>query len=351
MIACGSTVSSNAPQEGGAAGSSAAGAAGLDSGLDAGADAATCPYDVAPPPPVGSPQSCDLALNPSAHSCGPNKDQDCCMSSQVPGGTFNRDESAATIGKQPSGGPATISAFRLDTYEVTIGRFRAFVENGWSTQQNPPPLGAGENPHIPCSGWVPGYKSYLEPEVGSLRAALAKWLAATTTATWSDTAGADDTLPISVVTWSEAFAFCAWDGGRLPTEAEWNYAAAGGSEQRVYPWSQPPSSMTIDPAHALYGEAGPLVAFDHVGLRTPLGDGRWGQNDLAGNAPEWVLDTSRIEVGGYVTPCIDCAYFGPSGDHILRGGSAGSPPDGVLSTSRYDISGRAGGMRCARAKP
>ena len=47
----------------------------------------------------------------------------------------------------------------------------------------------------------------------------------------------NDNLPMNCITWFEAFAFCIWDGGRLPTELEWNYAAAGGSSQNVYPCS------------------------------------------------------------------------------------------------------------------
>src|SRR5213076_223676 len=62
-------------------------------------------------------------------------------------------------------------------------------------------------------------------------------------------------LPITCATWFELYALCIWDGGFLPTEAEWNYAAAGGNEQRAYPWSSPSSSLTIDETYASYSVA------------------------------------------------------------------------------------------------
>ena len=52
--------------------------------------------------------------------------------------------------------------------------------------------------------------------------------------------------------WFESYAFCIWDGGFLASEAEWNYAAAGGSEQRYYPWSSPATSTTIDGTYAVF---------------------------------------------------------------------------------------------------
>ena len=48
-------------------------------------------------------------------------------------------------------------------------------------------------------------------------------------ATWTNTEGSQENLPINGVNWYEAYAFCIWDGGFLPSEAEWVYAAAGGS--------------------------------------------------------------------------------------------------------------------------
>ncbi len=64
--------------------------------------------------------------------------------------------------------------------------------------------------------------------------------------------GATKTKPINCLDWYTAFAFCAWDGGRLATEAEWNYAASGGSEHRYYPWSKPATSTAIDDSYAVY---------------------------------------------------------------------------------------------------
>jgi formylglycine-generating enzyme required for sulfatase activity len=128
--------------------------------------------------------------------------------------------------------------------------------------------------------------------------------------------------PITCINWAEAYAFCIWDGGFLPSEAEWLYAAEGGAEQRVYPWgANDPGTLN---QYAIYGchypdgsgVCGPLFNnLAPVGTAT-LGAGRWGQLDLAGGVLQWVLDLMQPRPGGYmVDPCVDCgSVVSPFGD-------------------------------------
>lgn len=246
-----------------------------------------------------------------ADTCGPTASSPCCESPTVPGGTFFRSYDVASDGRYPDMGyPATVSSFRLDKYEVTVGRFRQFVEAGMGTQANPPAVGAGAHAAISGSGWDSAWNSALAPDTASLVVGLG---CDATYQTWTAAPGANENRPMNCITWYEAMAFCAWDGGYLPSEAEWNYAAAGGTEQRAYPWSSPPGSLELDDTRASYttsclgqfdagvcGETSGLVA---VGSK-PAGDGRWGQSDLAGNVIEWVLD---LYTDPYPLPCDDCS--------------------------------------------
>lgn len=292
-------------------------------------------------------------------TCGANGNDSCCTSPEIPGGSFMRGRDNIERNVFSMDAPATVSAFRLDKYEVTVGRFRAFVNAGMGTQASAPCPGAGAHARRPDSGWDPSWNANLKQTTEALTAALTAppppppdgsppSADCDTYSTWT---ADDERRPMNCVTWFEAMAFCIWDGGYLPTEAEWNYAAAGGDEQRVYPWS-PPGSTDITSSYLSFDDTpmyGPenclgdgMQACDRndllrVGSR-PLGDGRWQQSDLAGNVWEWTLDSypDSFPVPSmmsplpsiYQAPCDDCAELRSAPKRVARGG-------GYASTSEY----------------
>jgi formylglycine-generating enzyme required for sulfatase activity len=244
--------------------------------------------------------------------------------------------------------PATLSDFRLDQYEITVGRFRNFVA---AYSQNMIPAGAGKNPNNPAdTGWNTAWNASLEADKAALTAAIK---CHNVYQTWTDTpvSPTQESVGLSCLDWYDAQAFCIWDGGRLPTEAEWNYAAAGGTDQRVYPWSNPPTSTTIDDTYAVYLFNGSAMYIAVVGSRSPKGDGRWGQADMAGNLEEWVQDGYANPYG--IVPCANCAELGVTSFRMIRGGRANSDASTLLTSFRDNgtpTDRRAtGGARCARA--
>jgi sulfatase modifying factor 1 len=277
--------------------------------------------------------------------------ENCCLSLPIVSGAFGRscdDSCQAFCPGVETGFPAHLSAFSLDAFEVTVGRFRAFVADYPNSK---PSDGLGKNPNNPDDpGWYDDWTDLLPATANDLRAAITSPDDCQEYATY-DQSGVNDDLPMNCVTWYEAQAFCIWDGGRLPTDTEWSYAAAGGEQGRYYPWSYPASSKTIDDTYAVYqSHINPATAPAPVGSR-PLGRGRWGQYDLAGNLSEWMWDG---EQPCYVTPnaCDDCGTTLFLDDKDQRGGSFLHPEaglsvvaeDGWLGTDRKPF----GGFRCAR---
>jgi formylglycine-generating enzyme required for sulfatase activity len=281
-------------------------------------------------------------------TCGLFADTPCCAAEVVPGGTYHRLNNFVY--------PATVDAFRMDVLEVTVGRFRAFVEAGQGTQANAPPAGSGAYPPVANSGWDPADDAYLPLDTAAL---LAEVACAPPMGTWTAAAGPSEEKPMNCLSWPLAYAFCIWDGGRLPTEAEWNFAAAGGAEQRRYPRGDD----APDANHAIYdckadGDAGnhgnctPLDVFP-VGSK-PLGLGRWGHLDLAGSVAEWARD---FYAPVYQPPvCDECVNLSGSAARVLRGESyEGHESNIELSLDRLGAAAAPPlihpnyGVRCVRA--
>jgi formylglycine-generating enzyme required for sulfatase activity len=250
-----------------------------------------------------------------------------------------------------------VADFALDTFPVTVGRFRKFVEVYGTLSLL---TGAGADPNVPGSGWHTQFSLSLLPSAEALRASL---LCGTTSspglATWTDVPGSNENKPINCVSWYDAFAFCIWDGGWLPTDAAWEYAAAGGAEDRRFPWGQPDADPTRVPSTCAYsGMACDAATLPEVGA-FPAGSGKWGHLDLTGGFSQWTQDADHYYVkpkfglgtGGCFTGQTDC-FYPPSGQGaVVRGG--GPLPDKVLHAfDRQSIPVNATfpwlGLRCAR---
>jgi formylglycine-generating enzyme required for sulfatase activity len=307
------------------------------------------------------PPSC-APHGPGMTDCGSGSTS-CCASPGVSAGSYFRSYDGITY--KDNAHPATLSTFRLDQYEVTVGRFRQFVGavlGGWR-----PSPGSGKHTHLNggqgLSATAGGYETGWNASwTSDLPTTASGWDADLASGTWTSTAGNDEKLPISNVGWDEAYAFCIWDAGFLPSEAEWNYAATGGSEQRMFPWSPayPPGSTAMSCAEVFYDACSSSKQPIAVGSESPAGDGKWGQSDLAGNVEEYTLDW----YGNYANPCSNCVNLtSDTGGRILRGGGVLLPPQagtGILTASSRVSTGTftsgtgiprtsMNGVRCARS--
>lgn len=306
-----------------------------------------------------------------AKTCGPNANDDCCRNETVVGTVagevfYRRYTSVPPPGAQAPVPqyPEKISSHKLDVYEVTNGRFRTFLQAAttWAYNVSPPPANAGSHSNITTTipstssvgtGWQSAWNSNLPADYNAYTTALQacsnSWTAAP--------AGGED-RPIECVTWYEAEAFCAWDGGRLPTWGEWQYAYNGGTEYRRYPWGSASPTCNHDSEYS--------CPWPQRAGQQPLGAGKWGQYNLAGSVVEWTFDT----INPPQTPdcsAADCAYRAQynaeymtlmGGGHAIAGGWPDqygvnySYYEGPFPSANYynqRTSRQAGvGFRCAR---
>jgi formylglycine-generating enzyme len=208
---------------------------------------------------------------------------------------------------------ATVGTYYLDRFEVTVGRMRAFAEQYTGIL---PAASDGTSIVAVGESWNKVWDSQLPADQAALLARLNCQYT-----TYTATPGANESTAMNCIDFYVAYAFCIWDGGRLPTEAEWELAAAAGTENRLFPWG-----ATI-PNNA--ADCGPnLVNGWNCGAKVmlpvgsfPLGASKYGPLDMSGNALEWTFD-QHIPYDLSGAACNECIVSAAAFEaHVVRGGA------------------------------
>lgn len=195
----------------------------------------------------------------------------------IPGGKFQMGgfDGDAQKDEKPTHG-VTISPFWMDKVEVTNGMYQLCVL-----------AGACQAPREVKSETRPNYFSNKD---------------------FAD-------YPVVYVSWNDADNYCKWAGRRLPTEAEWEYAARGSADFRRYPWGEQSPDNSLANYDYQMKDTARVGSF-------PKGASPFGILDLAGNVWEWVADYYQVE---YYNQTGDQNPIGPSGKggdpRGIRGGS------------------------------
>jgi iron(II)-dependent oxidoreductase len=224
-----------------------------------------------------------------------------------------------------------VPAFEIDRLPVTNGEFAEFVADGGYERAG---LWAGD-------GWEWRIREGIERPL--------YWSADGSERRFDRVADIDPARPVMHVSWYEADAFARWAGKRLPTEAEWEKAAAWGPSarrQRRQPWGdEPPMHELANLDQTAFGPA-PVGAY-------PRGASAYGVLGMVGDAWEWTASDFVGYPGFAAYPYREYSelFFGPD-YRVLRGGSWATRFRVVRNTMRnWDFPGRRqifAGFRCAR---
>ncbi len=252
----------------------------------------------------------------------------------VPGGPFEMGTADAwAYDNERPRHEVHVPAFFIDRHPVTNGRFLSFMEDGGYTNRA----------SWTDAGWAFRQEERLEHPLFWRRTG-GRW-ERRRFGTW-EALRLDE--PVSHVSWYEAHAFARWAGRRLPTEAEWEKAAAAtpGGPVRRFPWGDAPPEGSRANLWPRGGHPAPVGTF-------PAGASAFGVEQMIGDVWEWTASDFQPYPGfrAFPYPEYSAVFFG-SDYKVLRGGSWAVAPDAIRNTFRnwdYPIRRQIfAGFRCAR---
>lgn len=267
----------------------------------------------------------------------------------------------------------TLDGFWIDTTEVTNAAFETFVRaTNFKTVAEHAPR-ASDFPQAPPEALVAGSVTFSPPDHHVSLEDPSQWWTYKAGVSWRHPDGPDSQIndrahhPVVHVAWTDATAFCAWKGKRLPTEAEWEYAARGGLDRKRFAWGDEEKSANKWMANVWQGDFPAQNAAEDGFTRTaPVGSyapNGYGLHDVAGNVWEWTADLYHPS---YYAESPTRNPLGPTQSHdpgepgvvkrVMRGGSflcsdlycvryvVGARGKGAPDTGASHL-----GFRCARS--